>query len=203
MSDVQGVRRRRRRRLLLLGAGGAALALSVQPLVTLAYGARWGAIIRLAVIGGICLIGSAGLGVISGRLVRGQARGCAKRAYARDLSFTFMIPLIVLVAVLLLPVFLVSLLIPDPVLTLTWVLFLFPASIAATIVAHLRASELGTRQRRGQCHACGYDLRGATGDRCPECHAQIDPVTRRRAAAIGASSTAEATRMQSRDGGVM
>jgi hypothetical protein len=32
-----------------------------------------------------------------------------------------------------------------------------------------RVARLRRRRRRGWCLACGYDLRGATGDRCPEC----------------------------------
>jgi hypothetical protein len=33
------------------------------------------------------------------------------------------------------------------------------------------------RRRRGLCHKCGYNLRGLTESRCPECSTEFDPST--------------------------
>lgn len=46
---------------------------------------------------------------------------------------------------------------------LVWYLLLSPSA--------LRAS----RERRGLCVKCGYDLRGQTKPRCPECNTPFDP----------------------------
>lgn len=58
-----------------------------------------------------------------------------------------------------------GLLIDTAVFTVLWMLvFLVPIALVRR-----------RRRRRGACVACGYDLAGTTGDRCPECGATIDP----------------------------
>ncbi len=52
-----------------------------------------------------------------------------------------------------------------------WVVPYWPLALLAAVPTAWRTARLGRtalRRRRGQCIACGYDLRAST-DRCPEC----------------------------------
>lgn len=50
--------------------------------------------------------------------------------------------------------------------------------ILAVVLNHRRQSILRKRRDRGICVDCGYDLRGSSSERCPECGAEIDPSRR-------------------------
>src|SRR5262245_1343073 len=50
-------------------------------------------------------------------------------------------------------------------------LALVPAAVAAASIVALRRHSRW--QGEGRCAGCGYDLRGSTGDRCPECDGVI------------------------------
>ena len=55
--------------------------------------------------------------------------------------------------------------------------FLTAACVVISTVAY-RSLWRGTRRRRraaGQCESCGYDLRDANHERCPECGASVAP----------------------------
>ena len=52
---------------------------------------------------------------------------------------------------------------------------LFAVLPSSWFVAALRRSRRNRRRRRGLCPTCGYDLRGLTHDRCPECGAPSSP----------------------------
>jgi hypothetical protein len=60
------------------------------------------------------------------------------------------------------------------VLVPTWFVTLLAAGLIAPAAFHLRR-ERRKRHRRaaGECESCGYDLRGAAHERCPECGADV------------------------------
>jgi hypothetical protein len=41
-----------------------------------------------------------------------------------------------------------------------------------------RNARRDTLKRQGMCATCGYDLRGAAHERCPECGGDVEPVSR-------------------------
>ena len=54
----------------------------------------------------------------------------------------------------------------------------FPVPVCATAITWILEILLTMRRRvrrwRGQCLRCGYDLRGARHERCPECGAETE-----------------------------
>ena len=59
----------------------------------------------------------------------------------------------------------------------TWLLLTTAVAVTALPARALwRARKRATSDRRGLCRACGYDLRGADHERCPECGASVPRV---------------------------
>jgi hypothetical protein len=58
----------------------------------------------------------------------------------------------------------------------TWFLILLPASLTLLPARALHRDRRARRRRAAaQCVTCGYDLRGAAHERCPECGAVVAP----------------------------
>jgi Kef-type K+ transport system membrane component KefB len=134
----------------------------------------------------VCLAVTALVGALLGILVRRLARDCAKREYVRDTCTGFAVPLFVYSAPIVGFVLYVSqtalhvLAISDTIaIAVAAVLAIICSSVGVWV--QLMTAGIGRRERRGQCHACGYDLRHSHGPCCPECGARTDPHSRSRA----------------------